>query len=451
MDAHSGGHAGRYVHPGQPDTFTPTPTSTPAVTSRPASSLPAWLAAPRMPVARDALAVVAGPDGRVYAVGGSGGPGAAASDARVYNPDTATWARRAPLPSARFGLAAAFGGDGRLYAIGGTNARGIALSTVAAYTPGTNTWAAVPPLPVAATGLAAVGAPNGIIYAIGGTSVTGTLLATVQAYDVTSGTWSLLAPMPTARFGLAAALGSDGRIYALGGCAGVACLTPLSTVEAYNITSNTWTAAPPLPVARFDLAAAASPDGRLYAIGGFTPTATGRVDAYSPGSGTWSPAAGLTMALGSLGAATGVDGRIYALGGITAPGTKPVSLVVAYGPAIMLNPAHGRAGTRVSITGKNFAPGDIVRIYWGNPAVDIVLTTTASSITGTLPSGLRVRVPSGAPAGPYRITLVDMASLYSVSALFTVTSAPVAPTGPGGAPAAAHVPSLPAAVLVRKM
>ena len=43
---------------------------------------------------------------------------------------------------------------------------------------------------------------------------------------------------------------------------------PVAIVESYDPVANAWTAAPNLSVARSGLGVAASPDGRLYAVGG---------------------------------------------------------------------------------------------------------------------------------------------------------------------------------------
>src|SRR5260370_32217226 len=63
------------------------------------------------------------------------------------------------------------------------------------------------------------------------------------------GSWSPVASMPTARFGLAAATGSNGIVYAIGGSSGLAVTTVVNTVEAYDPTTDSWSAAAPRPTA----------------------------------------------------------------------------------------------------------------------------------------------------------------------------------------------------------
>ncbi len=246
-----------------------------------------WSTLAPMPTARQGLAAVAGPDGRIYALGGFnyalGGINKSRSLATVeaYNPASNTWTAVASMLTARADLAAVAGPDGRIYALGGFNGSYTILNTVEAYSPASNTWTAVAPMPTARQGLAAVAGPDGRIYALGGLYDSGGSLATVEAYNPASNAWTTVAPMPTARVDLAAVTGSDGRIYALGGSStnGSAYL---STVEAYDPSSNTWTAVAPLPTGRQYLAAAIGPDSRIYALGGYNGNSLGIVETYLP-------------------------------------------------------------------------------------------------------------------------------------------------------------------------
>jgi N-acetylneuraminic acid mutarotase len=70
--------------------------------------------------------------------------------------------------------------------------------------------------------------------------------------------------MPTARAYLGAVLGGDGRIYVIGGYNDNGYL---SAVDAYDPSTNAWSAVAPLEIARAGLAVA-SVSNRLLAIGG---------------------------------------------------------------------------------------------------------------------------------------------------------------------------------------
>src|SRR5207244_1674736 len=95
------------------------------------------------------------------------------------------------------------------------------------------------------------------------------ILSSVEAYDPSTDTWVDVAPMPTARMGLAATVAGDGTIYALGGTNQGH--TWLDTAEAYNPHKGTWGIVAPMPTGRRDLAAASSivqGVGYIFAIGG---------------------------------------------------------------------------------------------------------------------------------------------------------------------------------------
>jgi hypothetical protein len=127
-----------------------------------------WRTVAPMGTARGALAAVAGPDGRIYAIGGANGPDLA--DVEVYAPETDRWMAAPPLPTARSGLGAGVGPDGRVHAVGGYTDH--AIGTVEVYAPGTRRWTAEAPLPVPLFP-AVASTPSGGIYVIGGGTDTG--------------------------------------------------------------------------------------------------------------------------------------------------------------------------------------------------------------------------------------------------------------------------------------
>jgi len=178
---------------------------------------------------------------------------------------------------------------------------------------------------------AAVGS-DGRIYVMGGCcdSVTGDILATNEAYDISTGTWSAAAPMPVARYFHAVVAGPDGRIYVIGGCCtgGGAALT---RVDVYHPSTDTWTTAASMPTARVSMGVATGPDGRIYVIGGNNgSTHVSTVTAYDTTTNTWSTVASLASPRDNVAAAVGSDGRIYAIGGCCGAGSSPLSTVEAY-------------------------------------------------------------------------------------------------------------------------
>src|SRR5690242_5372235 len=98
----------------------------------PTALLSQWRSVTPLPIARFGLAVVLGPDGRIYVLGGTNS-GGNVHTVEVYDPTTQSWTSAPPMPTARFGLAAVLGPDGRIYALGGENDNSEALVTVEAY------------------------------------------------------------------------------------------------------------------------------------------------------------------------------------------------------------------------------------------------------------------------------------------------------------------------------
>lgn len=190
-----------------------------------------------MPTPRYEVAAVAAGQGaqeRVYALGGfnNGVAGGSFATVEAYDPATDTWSTVAPLPTARRGLAAVRGPDGLVYAIGGSPVSGSPPSNaVHAYDPATGTWSSRAPLPTARAYHAAALGADGLIYVVGGSGAGGS----VEAYDPVADAWRAVASLPTPRMALAAAA-SGGRVYAIGGHMGV---TALDTVEALVLAGAT--------------------------------------------------------------------------------------------------------------------------------------------------------------------------------------------------------------------
>jgi N-acetylneuraminic acid mutarotase len=328
--------------------------------SPPTSNPRAWTVTAPMPTprARLAAATAVGADGRsrIYAIGGQNDGNTALSTVEAYDPQSDSWTPVASMSTPRAQLAAATGPDGRIYAIGGYNQFGD-LGTVEAYDPLTDTWTLVAPVRFEATaggspwrrGHAAATSPDGRIYAMGGFSGSypppsrANGIASVEAYDPSSNAWSFVADIPhfgVGRYLLAAATGPDGRIYGIGGAVTDASGDQLlyRTVEAYDSSTDTWSSVAPLPTARFDLAAATGPDGKVYAIAGNSQTPEGLyvasdfIDAYDWSTDSWTSCSCLPTSLRSgIAAATGPDGRIYVIGGRDYSGNA-VDTVEAYAP-----------------------------------------------------------------------------------------------------------------------
>ncbi|HEX7313413.1 MAG TPA: kelch repeat-containing protein, partial [Pyrinomonadaceae bacterium] len=167
------------------------------------------------------------------------------------------------------------------------------------------------------------GVIDGRIYAAGGDSNSGERgvavnpLSTPEAYDTATNSWTTLAPMPTRRFGAAGGV-IGGKLYVAGGWNNdysVSINPYKDMLEAYDPASNSWATLAPMPRARYNLAAGVI-DGKLYAVGGYDPGVgyTNELAAYDPASNSWATLAPMPTGRYAL-AAVALNGKLYAVGG----------------------------------------------------------------------------------------------------------------------------------------
>lgn len=246
-----------------------------------------WSTASPMPTARCRLAAVAGPDGKIYAIGGSttstldltGYSGLV----EVFDPDSNSWTTAASMNTPRVGLAAAVSG-GKIYAFGGYGkppgytAR--YLLTVEVYNPTSNTWTSSPSMKAARYGLAATTTSNDLIYLIGGKNESSVLPDRNEEYIPSSGASSYIAGLPSGqRSELAAVnISNPGNIlYVVGGGNQ---WTPSNNLDAGTLSDQPVSTPTPTPViyppsAIDDLAASASCDSGSILLSWSAPGANG--------------------------------------------------------------------------------------------------------------------------------------------------------------------------------
>jgi non-specific serine/threonine protein kinase len=173
-----------------------------------------WTQVAHLAVARWGAAAVTGRDGRIYVLGGFAGTDDrhALAGVEVFDPVSGTWSTVAPMHRARGALAAVAAPDGRIYALGGAN--GPDYADVEVYSPTDNTWTEAPPLPSPRSGLAAGISPDGSVEVVGG--YTRHAVATVEVYSPGSRHWSEGPSLPVPLY-TAVASTPDGRVWAIGG------------------------------------------------------------------------------------------------------------------------------------------------------------------------------------------------------------------------------------------
>jgi N-acetylneuraminic acid mutarotase len=197
-----------------------------------------------------------------------------------------TWTTKASIPTAREGYGAAEVG-GVFYYIAGYHWGDTVINE--AYDSATDTWTAKAPLPDNPRAETVAVSDGSYVYLIGGRPV-GLVGNDLWRYDPATDTWRSLSPMPTARATEHMAVYYQGHIYVVGGRMSDAPggWGALSTLEIYDIATDTWTVGAPMPEPRSD-AVAIEYGGKIYVFGGFDETGAIRDTTfiYDISSDTW--------------------------------------------------------------------------------------------------------------------------------------------------------------------
>jgi len=165
----------------------------------------------------------------------------------------------------------------------------------------------------------------------GNTMVGSTTVAVVETFNL----WTTKCPMPTGRDRLAAAE-IGGKLYVVGGYEG----TPsgrgiLSTLEVYDPVTDTWTTKRSMPTARYALAAAEI-GGKLYVVGGSNGMAycLSTLEVYDPATDTWTTKCPMPTERSGLAAAE-IGEKLYVVGGAhwRDTGLRYLSTLEVYDPA----------------------------------------------------------------------------------------------------------------------
>jgi N-acetylneuraminic acid mutarotase len=177
-----------------------------------------------------------------------------------------------------------------------------------------NTWTSGAPMPTPRVG-GAFGVIKGKVYVVSG-ATTSAIVTNNEIYNAAKNTWTTGAPIPTARYVPASAVVNN-ILYVIGGCNSQCAVGggALTTVEAYDPATDTWSEKSPIPGAVDSVYAVASKN-IIYVVGGFV-QGSGRVPTlyiYNPATDTWTQ--GASMKVGRSNPATGVLGGILVAGGL---------------------------------------------------------------------------------------------------------------------------------------
>ncbi|NUM46638.1 MAG: hypothetical protein HUU38_18195, partial [Anaerolineales bacterium] len=175
-------------------------------------------------------------------------------------------------------------------------------------------WFPAPPVRHARAAHAVVSTGDAI-YALAGTDDNRRPVIEVERFDGT--TWTVETTLPGDGLNAPAAVFLDNRIYLIGGFK-TTTNSPTDEVLLYDLNTQTWSNAAPLPNPRGGHAAVAF-DGKIHVVGGGNSQRTLEDHSvYDPATDTWTDLAPLPRAKGSPSAVV-FEGVLYVLGGRSGP------------------------------------------------------------------------------------------------------------------------------------
>lgn len=285
-----------------------------------------WVSTGSLTTARSHHGAVRLSDGSVLVVGGDETtPAGRATTAERYEPASGTWAPAGALAEPKDGLTATLLPGGQVLVAGGENAALLQASAFL-FDPVAGTWSAAPDAPVSRARHTATLLPSGAVLLAGGeASVAGAPSATADVFERGVGAWSEASAFPIFPGPGSLTLLGDGSILAVGfpGFGLVGEPLPVRTFR-YDLSTQQWRDAAPLPSMRQGYAATLLQNGRVLISGGYGErTASGGplygerpAFLYDPTGDFWMPAG--TMLVGRTAHTSTLleDGRVLVTGGI---------------------------------------------------------------------------------------------------------------------------------------
>lgn len=273
-----------------------------------------WSSGGSMAVPRAYQTATLLPNGKVLVVGGRGllalsAPwqpgGSAISTAELYDPKTRRWSSAGTLSAPRYGHTATLLTNGKVLIAGGNSIlpnasypAGIgSLASAELYDPQTNSWSLAASMRDARSSHTATLLADGRVLVAGGIESSaadpGSVLASAELYDPVANIWTAATPMPSARWIQSATLLSDHRVLLIGGMDRLfqnrssTASTGLSTAVLFDPAIDSWSPAPSLRYPRISPSATLLPDGRVLVVGD-NGVNSQTAEVYDPALAQWS-------------------------------------------------------------------------------------------------------------------------------------------------------------------
>src|SRR6516162_4621177 len=398
-----------------------------------------WAAGASLPVAQGGVVAVS--QGDIFVLGGT------TPNVTYLTATDPTWqAAVGPKPAvdtARVSPGVGIAPNG-LYLIFGGRGNGTALSSADLYNPSGAPDSEPPinqsvsPMNSSRVLFGSATDENHLIYAIGGIGSSSNggdggggsdaPLSSVEYYTHSTDTWTSVASLPQTLYSEAAIGDGSGHLFTFGGVDATGSIT--STVYRYTISTNTWDTVASMPIAVRDSAAVLA-NGKIYVLGGRTSTgATASVESYDEATNTWTTEAALPAPV--YGEAAGVDslGRIETLGGFNRIGNATAAVSISQE---LSNPDAAPTITSVAKTAASW--GNLYQyqvLSTANPQATYSLTKAPSGMTINSSTGLISWTPSVSQLGSFSVTVKASNSAGHTSQSYTGTVGNPSPTIPTG-------------------
>jgi hypothetical protein len=280
---------------------------------------------------------------------------------------------------------------------------------------------------------------NHLIYAIGGIGSgsnggggdgggTDAPLSSVEYYTQSTDTWKSVKSLPQTLYSEAAVADGAGHLFTFGGVDATGNIT--ETVYRYTISTNTWDTVTSMPIAVRNSAAVLA-NGKIYVLGGVTSTGTtAAVESYDETTNSWTTETSLPAPVSSAGAVVDSLGRIEVLGGFDANG-KPTAAV-----SISQELGNPDAAPTITSTANTSASwGNLYQyqvISTANPQATYSLTTAPSGMTINRATGLISWTPTASQVGSFSVLVQASNSAGQIPQSYTGTVGNPSPTAPSG-------------------